>query len=246
MRCASSWPGQASCGGPWMVCSIPSIVATMAGGSSAASITTRMSGGAGPRYVDLPSTRTYFPAFADTMRSAARLESAAEVSEEQRRGCQEGSRVHDVPPLPQGEGASGQKVNRVLMKFDLCSCTMASSSRLLASVCLAAIIERIENERSASVTDKRAFGRILAAGEREHVRPALALAVDVDAADLIDQRIDQLPDPVRVGAEDRHLLAVLGGDDVFERGLDVARTASRERSGRTAPRGRASCPPVTG
>src|SRR3954467_14560079 len=48
----------------------------------------------------------------------------------------------------------GQKVNRVLMKFDLCSLTMASSSRLLSSVCLAAIIERIENERSASVTDR--------------------------------------------------------------------------------------------
>ena len=42
----------------------------------------------------------------------------------------------------------------MLMKFDLCSFTMASSSRLLSSVCLAAIIERIENERSASVTDK--------------------------------------------------------------------------------------------
>src|SRR4051812_34184385 len=47
----------------------------------------------------------------------------------------------------------GQKVNRVLMKFDLCSFTMASSSRLLSSVCLAAIIDRIENERSTSVTD---------------------------------------------------------------------------------------------
>jgi len=47
----------------------------------------------------------------------------------------------------------GQKMKRVLMNFDLCSTTIASSKFSLASVCFAATIERMENERSASETD---------------------------------------------------------------------------------------------
>ena len=35
----------------------------------------------------------------------------------------------------------------VLMNFESCFCTMSSSSFLLASVCFAAIIERIENDQ---------------------------------------------------------------------------------------------------
>ena len=132
------------------------------------------------------------------------------------------------------------------MKFDLCLVTISSSSFLLASVCFAATMERMENERSASNTESVPSAESLRPREREHVRPALALAVDVNAADLVDQRIDQLADLVRVGAEDRHLLPVLGRDDVVERRLDVLESASRERSGRTAPRDRASCPPSPG
>src|ERR1700674_703105 len=52
-----------------------------------------------------------------------------------------------------GERFSGQKMNRVLMNFDLCPSTIVSSNALLASVCLVATIERIENARKASVTD---------------------------------------------------------------------------------------------
>ncbi|MCC2690881.1 MAG: hypothetical protein K0S21_3684, partial [Rhizobiaceae bacterium] len=126
------------------------------------------------------------------------------------------------------------------MNFDLCCVTIVSSSCLLWSVCLAAIMERIEKERRASVTDnvpsdhgadregaervghrQRALGTVLAPGEGEDVRTALALAVDVHPADLIDQWVDQRPDLVRVGAEDADLLAVLGGDDVFQRRLDI-------------------------
>ena len=44
-------------------------------------------------------------------------------------------------------------MNPVLMKFERWSRTMSASSRLEFSVCLAATIERIENERSASVTE---------------------------------------------------------------------------------------------
>src|SRR5207248_1212452 len=66
-----------------------------------------------------------------------------------------------------------------------------------------------------------AFGGVLASREGEHVGAALALAIDVYPAHLIHQRIDQATDLVRVGAEDAHLLAVLGTDDVLEGRLDV-------------------------
>src|SRR5258706_10569554 len=46
-----------------------------------------------------------------------------------------------------------QKVKRVLMNFDLCSMTIASSKSSFDDVCFAATIERIENARSASDTD---------------------------------------------------------------------------------------------
>jgi hypothetical protein len=45
-------------------------------------------------------------------------------------------------------------MNRVPMKLDLCLITLSSSSFLLVSVCPAAIIGRMEKERSASNTEK--------------------------------------------------------------------------------------------
>lgn len=41
----------------------------------------------------------------------------------------------------------------MLMKLDRCSFTTAFNNRLLASVCFVAIIERIEKDRNASLTD---------------------------------------------------------------------------------------------
>ena len=73
----------------------------------------------------------------------------------------------------------------VLMKLDLCALTISSSSLLELSPCLAAIIERIEKDRRASLTDK-CLRRILPAREGEDIRTALTLAIDVDAADLVD------------------------------------------------------------
>ena len=87
-----------------------------------------------------------------------------------------------------------QKINLVLMKLDVCSVTMASSSCLLASVCLVAIMERIEKDRRASVTDNVPSAEVLSPGEGKHVRPALALGIDVHPADLVDERIHQTAD----------------------------------------------------
>src|SRR5918995_6137281 len=55
---------------------------------------------------------------------------------------------------------------------------------------------------------QRALGTVLAPGEGEDVGTALALAVYVHPADLVDQRIDQRAYLVRIGAEDADLLAV--------------------------------------
>ena len=75
--------------------------------------------------------------------------------------------------------------------------------QLLAGRRLLGRHHRSDRERAQRVSHRqRALGGVLAAGEREHVRAALALAIDVDAADLVHQRIHQGADPVRVGAED--------------------------------------------
>src|SRR3954451_7998909 len=60
-----------ACGGPAIVCSTPSTTTVILGGNWDASITARLSEGAGCGYVDTPSTRTYLPAFADRIESAA-------------------------------------------------------------------------------------------------------------------------------------------------------------------------------
>ncbi len=61
---------------------------------------------------------------------------------------------------------------------------------------------------------KGAFGGILTPREGKRVRSPLALAVDVDPADLVDQRVDQSCNLVRIAAENADLLAVVGIDHV--------------------------------
>ena len=56
---------------------------------------------------------------------------------------------------------------------------------------------------------KGSFRRILSSGKGEGVRSPLALAVDIDPADLVDQRVNQMGDPVRVAAENTDLLAIV-------------------------------------
>src|SRR6185312_3093194 len=78
---------------------------------------------------------------------------------------------------------------------------------------------------------QRTFGRILATSEWEDIGTALALAIDVDPADLIDQGIDEFSDRLRAFAEDRYLLSVLRGDDVFQRLFDgIERHDGHDRS----------------
>ena len=82
-------------------------------------------------------------------------------------------------------------MNRVLMKLDLCSVTMASSS-LLVGLGLLRGDHGADGERAQSVGDRQgAFGRVLSPGEGKHVRPALALGIDVHPADLVDERINK-------------------------------------------------------
>ncbi len=52
-------------------------------------------------------------------------------------------------------------------------------------------------------------GRVFTPVEREAVRTPLALAVDVDAADLVDQSINQLSQQIGILPEDTGLLAVI-------------------------------------
>ena len=66
-----------------------------------------------------------------------------------------------------------------------------------------------------------ALGGILSPVEGEGVRAPLALAVDVDAAHLVDQGVHQLGKLVRVPAEDARLLAVIGVDHVLDGFADV-------------------------
>src|SRR5204863_963046 len=81
---------------------------------------------------------------------------------------------------------------------------------------------RADGERTQRIRDRQCtFRGILATGEREHIRPALTLAIDVHTAHLIDQRIHQRADLTRVGAEDAYLLAVVRGHHVFEGVLHV-------------------------
>ena len=70
-------------------------------------------------------------------------------------------------------------------------------------------IERIEMERSASVTDWVPSAESLRPVNGNTSGAALASAIDVHPADLVDQGIDQSADPAGIGAEDAHLLAVL-------------------------------------
>src|SRR5450759_1108877 len=59
-----------ACGGPCTVCSRPSTVPLITGGNVDASMTTRLSEGAGSGKVARPSTRTNLPSCAETMMSA--------------------------------------------------------------------------------------------------------------------------------------------------------------------------------
>src|SRR6202158_6419775 len=65
-----SWVPATSCGGPCTVCSRPSTVPLITGGNVDASMTTRLSEGAGSGKVARPSTRTNLPSCAETMMSA--------------------------------------------------------------------------------------------------------------------------------------------------------------------------------
>ena len=80
-----------------------------------------------------------------------------------------------------------------------------------------------DGETAQGVSDReRSLGRVLAAGERERVGAALAEAVDVHPADLVDQGVDQVRHRVGVLAEDAQLLAVAGLDDVPDGRFQVA------------------------
>ena len=75
---------------------------------------------------------------------------------------------------------------------------------------------RTDREGAQSVGHRqRALSRVFAAGERKDVRPALTLAVDVDTANLVDERVDQPADQFGIGAKDADLLTVLGTRSAF-------------------------------
>ncbi|MCY1397891.1 hypothetical protein D9M71_129110 [compost metagenome] len=67
-----------------------------------------------------------------------------------------------------------------------------------------------------------ALGRILAPVERVSVGPALALGIDIDAADLVGEGVDQTPYLGRVGAEDTQLLTEVRLQDVIDDRSQVA------------------------
>nr|GFD55086.1 hypothetical protein [Tanacetum cinerariifolium] len=65
-----------------------------------------------------------------------------------------------------------------------------------------------DREHTQCVVDRQsAFCRVLATVEREAVRAALALGVDIDPTDLIGERIHQTTDLLGIVAEDTQLLA---------------------------------------
>src|SRR2546425_3151772 len=81
---------------------------------------------------------------------------------------------------------------------------------------------RADGERTQGIRYRQCtFRGILATGKRKHIRPALTLTIDVHTTHLIDQRIYQRADLTGIGAEDAYLLAVIRGNHVFERVLDV-------------------------
>ena len=68
---------------------------------------------------------------------------------------------------------------------------------------------------------KGSFRGILSSREGKRVRSPLALAVDVDPADLVDQRVDQSRNLVRIAAENADLLAVARIDHVLDGLIDL-------------------------
>jgi hypothetical protein len=70
--------------------------------------------------------------------------------------------------------------------------------------------QRADGKGAQRIADgKGALRGVLASGERECVGSALALAVDVDAAYLIDQWINQIGNHILVTAENAYLLSVV-------------------------------------
>ena len=53
------------------------------------------------------------------------------------------------------------------------------------------------------------------------MRPALALTVDVDPADLVDQWVYQSSDLVRVASENADLLAIAGIDHILDEFINL-------------------------
>ncbi|MDT4855362.1 hypothetical protein FQZ97_897140 [compost metagenome] len=69
---------------------------------------------------------------------------------------------------------------------------------------------------------QRAFRRVLAAVEREVVRPALALGIDIDTADLVGESIDQPADLRGIVAEQAQLLAEVRVQHIVDHLLHLA------------------------
>src|SRR6202047_2338390 len=71
--------------------------------------------------------------------------------------------------------------------------------------------QRADGEATQGIADgKRRFCGIFPTRERQRIRPALALSIQVDPADLVCQGINEFDELVRITAEQADLLAVIG------------------------------------
>ena len=75
--------------------------------------------------------------------------------------------------------------------------------------------QRADREAAQSVADRKGrFGGTFPTRERQRIRSALALGIQVDPANLVGQKINELDEFVRIAAEQADLLAVIGLSDV--------------------------------
>ncbi len=91
--------------------------------------------------------------------------------------------------------------------------TRSASERLSVPYALslrALIVQKCVNKKS----NKRSDVADIREGER--VRAALALRIEIDARDLVDQHVDELRHGLRVLRENTRLLAVLAVGEVFK------------------------------
>src|SRR6476661_8420570 len=82
--------------------------------------------------------------------------------------------------------------------------------------------QRTNGKRTEGIHHRKSsLGTVLASRKRKYIRPSLTLAIDINAAHLVYQRVDSSSQFFGVVAEDTYLLAMGGINNILYGFVDI-------------------------